>query len=416
LVGADDSVPPERLIATSPRSVTMRSRPLAILLACVLGGCGSATAPASIAPTDLSPTTGPAAPSPITTPAVPTASVATTVTGKILFTRYDTVADAGKAFVIDPDGTHEVQIGTGDVACSTWSPTRHKLLCSAWFERTGARPATANLDGSDFAVLDAYPDSKMSLSCSDWLSGGTKLLCVSDWDGNANKADFGVYILRASDGGDLQRVTTPPAGCVDTDAVLSPDETRLVFVRFCGADEHGILFGVRSDGTGLVRLSPSELLVSDPFGSLASDWSPDGKKVAFGALVPAADSTALFVVSADGSGVEQIVATDVGAVSAQWSPDGQWIAFTSRYRSHPQVWLVHPDGSGRVKVTDGTDGTDSVGPVWSPDGTKLLSTTFRDGTEGPASLQTMNEDGSGRAHLADSPHLDLGTWFSVVDR
>lgn len=347
-------------------------------------------------------------------------SIAPTITplddGTIVFTRYDTVADAGKAFAIDPDGTHEVQIGTGDVDCPAWSQVRHKLLCSAWFARTGARPATANLDGSGFAVLDAYPDRKMSLGCSDWLADDTRFLCVSDWDRNATKADFGLYTLRASDGGDVQRVTTPPSGCVDQDTVLSPDGEHVAFVRFCGGDEHGILFVVRLDGTVLVQLSPSEAFVSDAFGRLAAGWSPDGSKLAFGALLPAVDSTALYVVDADGTHLRQIVPTDIGAVSARWSPDGRWIAFTSRYRSQPQVWVVHPDGSGLTKLTGGAGGMDSVAPSWSPDGGWLVFTTVKDGTEGPGELEIMRSDGTGRAHVADLPHMDVGTWIAAPDR
>lgn len=409
----------------------MQIRRLALLIPLVLGACAAQAAPSpTVAPrpdptnaqvaTLIPVATATASPMPKPT-AAPSASTAAPSgsDGRIIFTRYDTKADAGSAFLIDPDGTHEIRVGTGDVGCSAMSSDGATLLCSAWFERTGARPATANLDGSHFRVLDAYPARKMSLGCTDWLARGARFLCASDWDRNANKADFGVYSLRASDGGDLKRITTAPTGCVDTDAVLSGDESHIVFGRICGADEHEILYAVQPDGSKLVQLSPSDLFVSDPFGGAA--WSPDGSRVAFGALDPAADSTALYVVNADGTGIRQIVSTDVGAVSTAWSPDGQWIAFTSRYRSHPQVWRVRPDGTGLQQLTDGSDGSNSVAPSWSPDGMKLAFSKDEDdmlGHDGVGrwSLWTMNSDSTGRTRLTDLPGEGDPVWLTAPTR
>ena len=411
----------------------MRLDRLAFLMMLVLAGCAAQAAPASTEPSASPPsadqTVAPAVtPSPValasSTPAATSrpstaATPLSAVNGKIAFVRYDTKADMGAAFTIDPDGSREAKIGSGDVACSSMSPDGSTLLCSTWFERTGARPATAGLDGSHFRVLDAYPARKMSLGCTDWLAAGTRLLCASDWDRNANKADFGLYTVRASDGGDLKRVTAPPAGCVDSDVTLSPDRTHVAFDRICGTDEHGILYDVKPDGSELVQLSPSDLFISDPFGSAA--WSPDGSRVAFGALVPAADSTALYVVNADGTGVRQIVSTDVGAVSTRWSPDGQSIAFTSRYRSHPQVWRVRPDGSGLEQLTDGADGSNSVAPAWSPDGARLVFSKDEDdklGQDGIGrwSLWTMNADGTGRTRLTDLPGEGQAVWLPAPIR
>jgi Tol biopolymer transport system component len=326
------------------------------------------------------------------------------------------VADRGSAFAIDPDGSHEVQIGTGDVGCSASSPDGKQVLCAAWFDGIGARPATAGLDGSAFRVLDAYPDRHFSLSCADWFPDGTRFMCTSDWDRTPDKSDLGLYTVRATDGGDLARVTAAPKGCIDSDQVLSGDGRHIVFDRICGADEHGRLYSIDPDGTHLVQLSPDAVYVSDPFVRLAADWSPDGKQVAFGALVPAVDSTALYVVGADGTGLREIVPTTTGAVSARWSPDGLWIAFTSRYRSQPQVWLVHPDGSGLVQLTKSGDGIDSGAPSWSPDGTRLVFTRFKDGTEIGDGIWLMDTDGGHPTRLAETPHLDIGTWIPAPSR
>jgi Tol biopolymer transport system component len=47
-----------------------------------------------------------------------------------------------------------------------------------------------------------------------------------------------------------------------------------------------------------------------------------------------------------------------------WSPDGRWIAFvTFGGFGWPEIALVHPDGTGRHKVTSSSDGFGSD-PVW----------------------------------------------------
>lgn len=53
------------------------------------------------------------------------------------------------------------------------------------------------------------------------------------------------------------------------------------------------------------------------------------------------------------------------------SPDGQWLAFTSARGGEAQVWIMHPDGSGRQQVTWGEPHSF---PAWSPDGQRLVCT------------------------------------------
>jgi Tol biopolymer transport system component len=403
----------------------MKIRCAAVLSMVVLGGCAGTVSPSAVA-------SGPAGTDVVSNPtthATPSIIQATSggsqavpdplgINGKIAFTRFETkiVDGPGSGYTIDPDGTHRRRIGTGDVGCSAWSPDGAKVLCVSWFENEGGRPATASPDGSGFSVLDALPNRKQALGCGEWFPDGGRFLCDSSWDENANPADNGLYTVRASDGGDLSRVTVTPTGCADTHEALSPDERYVVFDRICGKDEVGVLYRVNEEGGKEIRISPPEVQATDAFGGpLSVDWSPDGSELVFSAYVPAADSTALYVVNADGTDPRQIVSTDVGAVSAQWSPDGRWIAFTSRYRSHPQVWVVHPDGTGLAKLTDGADGSNSVAPVWSPDGTKILFARDEDGVigsdkSGRWSLWIMGADGKASAHLVDVSGLDGYGW------
>jgi serine/threonine-protein kinase len=65
------------------------------------------------------------------------------------------------------------------------------------------------------------------------------------------------------------------------------------------------------------------------FGGLNHDpaWTPDGKRIAFGASV--AGKSGLYTVPADGSGKpELLLATDSVPSPNSWSPDGKWVLYS----------------------------------------------------------------------------------------
>jgi Tol biopolymer transport system component len=338
----------------------------------------------------------------------------TDTNGKIAFTRYDVIADRGATFTIDPDGTHEHQVGAGeDVICPAWSPDGSKILVCDFLAGEGSRPATANPDGSDFTLLDAYPGLQQALTCQDWSPDETRFLCTTDvGSGNPNPADNGLYTLRSSDGGDLERVTVTPEGYDDTNQVYSPDGSRILFTRLSD-NAPSSLFAVNPDGTDLLQLSPPELSPLDV--TLPADWSPDGSQVTFAARWKSTGrgrGTALYVVNSDGTGLCQITPSGLGAVSAQWSPDGQLIAFTSKFRAQPQVWVVRPDGMGFREVTNPTNGNFSETPVWSPDGTRLLF--LRGDRSGQLGLWTVNVDGTALSQVTTVPASAGYAWGTAA--
>lgn len=160
---------------------------------------------------------------------------------------------------------------------------------------------------------------------------------------------------------------------------FSSDGRWIVFTseRFGSAD----LFRVHPDGSGLERLTDSPAF--DDQGAL----SPDGRTLAF--VSTRAGGTANIWLQHIGTRerATNLTRSHSGNFRPSWSPDGQWIAFSSdrdtprlRYiRDTGPAWelmqttaiyIVHPDGSGLRRITplDGCAGS----PKWSRDSRRVL--------------------------------------------
>jgi Tol biopolymer transport system component len=167
------------------------------------------------------------------------------------------------------------------------------------------RPATANPDGSDFTLLDSYPELQQGLFCAYWSPNGARFLCNSnDQVGTPPPPGAaGIYTVRSSDGGDLAQVIATPDGSFDVGRGYSPDGSRILFLRIDQSNDHAALYAMNPDGTNLLRLSPPGLSVIEfDFFEGLEDWSPDGSHVTFAAqnLSRQGSPTALYVVNADG--------------------------------------------------------------------------------------------------------------------
>jgi TolB protein len=99
--------------------------------------------------------------------------------------------------------------------------------------------------------------------------------------------------------------------------------------------------------------------------------SPDGKFVVFTRDMTDDNnkrSTWLYIVDLN-TGVFSAIGQNLTNVyDPAWSPDGQWIAYAARNGDQTQLWVMHPDGTGRQQIVG--DGQNR-GPAWSPDGTQI---------------------------------------------
>ncbi len=158
--------------------------------------------------------------------------------------------------------------------------------------------------------------------------------------GDTDPTRAGISTVRASDGGELLRVSAAPDGMSDQPGDYSPDGSQLVFKR-TDDEEAGPLFFVDASGSGEPQ-AIGELAFED-----AGRFSPDGAS-----LLTSAGGT-IMVISLDGSVIGTIGEAEYVLFGAVWSPDGEWIAYsrsTSAFAA--ELIISRPDGSDRWQVTD----------------------------------------------------------------
>jgi hypothetical protein len=125
------------------------------------------------------------------------------------------------------------------------------------------------------------------------------------------------------------------------------------------------LWTARPDGTHRRRLT------HEP--SFFSDWSPDGRRIAYDFVDPAGNEH-VATIRPDGRGRRQISFGHGIQEIPRWSSDGGSITFDASPVSpdnpafSTSIWIMHADGSHRRRVT--RSGFD-VEPVFSPDGGRI---------------------------------------------
>jgi len=113
----------------------------------------------------------------------------------------------------------------------------------------------------------------------------------------------------------------------------------------------------------------------------------------------------------DGVGIAS--GTEFRLFDVKWSFDGQRIAFTEGVfagglEDRADLWLMRPDGSDRVRLTDGGSVNNGVA-AFSPDGSQLV---FRSSRSGGLELYLMNTDGTSVRQITTDPGRENFPVFS----
>jgi hypothetical protein len=217
------------------------------------------------------------------------------------------------------------------------------------------------------------------------------------------------------------------------------------------ADDNGEIWVMDADGRHQTRLieAVEAVNVMNPV------WSPDGTRIAFVRVdAPSDDPMAadddIWVANADGSDARPFATGPSWQWFPRWSPDGAWIEYTDEAVGGPWISsgpvapdvgqgpqgpvfpganaaglpeaelmrrrvdgggpperitnIAGDDGSGATQLTNDPEG--AQWPAWSPDGSRILFTSWREGQQ----AWSMAADGSDLKNLSRSPTNADSTW------
>ena len=308
----------------------------------------------------------------------------------------------------------------------------------------------APLDGGPSTELKADPARQFTFgehrdSSPRWSPDGRWIVCLSDRGAAKAEPDASkpkqIYLMPA-DGGEARPLTSgtlhpaDPAWSLDGQAIAfvgkpdvqQPDKRDVrVFTRIRYKFDLEGLWDGRYKHIFTISITGGEArqLTSGEFDHADPAWSPDGRWIAFAAnRTPEGDFTNvtdIWVVPASGGEPRRVTKSVGPAAFPVWSPDGKHIAYLGHDNAcmavtNTNLWVVPVDSGDPVNLTATYDHslthhilTDMRahpqvgGPVWSPDGARLIVLIADGGTN---QLGTVELSG-GPVHTLTSARREI---------
>lgn len=135
-------------------------------------------------------------------------------------------------------------------------------------------------------------------------------------------------------------------------------------------------------------------------------WSPDSQWLA---VLTGGEQPDMALVNIENGETRVLAANPALDIYPAWSPDGNGLAFVSDREGNEEIYLISPDGTGIVNLTN-NPGND-FNPVWSPSGLHIAFLSTRDGL---FSLYVMNADGSNQTKVYEGLVYTRPAWFPLI--
>ena len=226
----------------------------------------------------------------------------------------------------------------------------------------------------------------------------------SNRDGN-----FEIYTMNAT-GGDQRRLTESPAN--DITPCWSPDGAEIAFAS--DRDGNWEIYTVRSDGSSLSRLTQGQ------GANTAPAWTPDGKKILFISTRDVINGD-VYQMDRDGGNVLRTTNDSTVKDTPVMLADGKTILATVNTRG--RFTIASFSSTGTLAHLTSVD-HNSMNPSLSPDGTRVLFASDRDGSGDIYSMAPSGADqtritvkGSGASSAtwtSDKQHILLARRGSIA--
>jgi len=222
---------------------------------------------------------------------------------------------ASKIYAFAPTGAADFSVSAkGSIAYHN-HVSRSQL---AWVDRTGRLLSSIGPANIDVKSARLSPDGRS--------------LVTAIYDVNAGQQDLWIFDVKTNTG----RRMTLDSGLRDA-PVWSPNSKTLAFLHAAGGRRAQVHI------RGLGEKDTEESMKSPDF-QMPSDWSPDGRFIAFGNTgVPRTENETqgdVWVIDlARGRTMTPLLNTPFHEGNAAFSPDGKWLAFTSNESGRPEVYV-----------------------------------------------------------------------------
>ena len=259
-----------------------------------------------------------------------------------------------------------------------------------------------DVDGGNPRNLTNNPDDDQYPT---WSPDGTRIAFVFD----KKNRDWNrqIYVMDA-DGSNQRNLSKN--GFDEWGPSWSPDGKRIAFVSNRKGPFDMEIYVMDADGGNQRNLS------NNPDYDTHPSWSPDGKRIAFiSDRKGDFENFDIYVMDADGGNQRRRTKNLHDDRAPSWSPDGERIVFSARRDGHMadkwgltyEIYVMDADGGNEQRLTE--NGVYEGQPSWSPDGERIVFSSFRDGN---AEIYMMDADGGNPQNLTNNHHADYGSaWF-----
>jgi dipeptidyl aminopeptidase/acylaminoacyl peptidase len=265
-----------------------------------------------------------------------------------------------EAVVIAGDGSgHKVAASVlyWGMGVGSWSPDGSRI---SYVEATSSHFGssaiyTATPEGADERWLVTGPVAPAAHDVQPaWSPDGQEIAFLSDRVA-PSMTGFGLHLFTAEEGVTGSFLVLPDRV---SNFEWAPDGSRLVTLQGNGVDYRGSLFANihlvdRASGAS-TRLSQQENVDG------VAVWSPDGSRLAFPSIRDG--NIELYVMNADGTGVQRLTDNPADDFMPAWSPDGSRLAFQTGRDGNWEIYTINLDGTGLTNLTQSS--AQEVWPAW----------------------------------------------------